>query len=80
MLLVVAALFCLILDVDLFLLKQVVLEILKIRHLRPGLRHHLWGHLVGVARHEDLVLELHWLLVALEIVLQLHHVRHLLLR
>ena len=77
MLLVMAAFFGLILDVDLLLLKQVVLEILKIRHLRPGLRHHLWGHLVRVAWHEDLVLELHWLLVALEVVLKLHHVRHL---
>jgi hypothetical protein len=80
MLLEVTAFFRLILNVDLFLLEQVVLEILKVRHLRPVLRNHLRRHLISVARHEDLVLELHRLLVSLEVVLQLHHVWNLRLR
>lgn len=75
MLLVMTASLRLILDVDLFLLKQVVLEVLKVRHLGPCLRHHLNWLLTGVSGHQDLVLELHRLLVALKVVLKLHHVR-----
>lgn len=72
---VVPTLFSLILHVDFLLLEKVVLEILKVRHLHPGLRHHVRRHLIRIARHKHLILKLHWLLVALEVVcLQLHHV------